>query len=366
MTDERLTKAMKPAAALKRRLRLALGLGTIGLGAGLGIAVAQGVWMMTGASTAQAAPAVVRAPLPIENCINVAGALEAPNEGDWGYRIRRRDLATIRAAGFDTIRVPIKFSAHALETAPYTIDPQFLARIDEVVAWALENDLTIILNLCHYTELFEDPDTHEPRLIALWAQIAKRYANASPKVMFELINEPQEAFSGPRVNRVQAEALAVIRKTNPTRTVIFAGDQWGNINGMDNLELPNDPYVAGTVHYYQPFEFTHQGAKWMDNPPPAGRLWPRRGEMAEHAHDMARIAEFRARIQAPVLLGEYGVGVEVPMSLRADWTRAMSRAFKEMNMPACYFNFTGGFDSYDRSVERWHAPILEALELNKK
>ena len=107
MTDERLTKAMKPAAALKRRLRLALGLGTIGLGAGLGIAVAQGVWMMTGASTAQAAPAVVRAPLPIENCINVAGALEAPNEGDWGYRIRRRDLATIRAAGFDTIRVPL-------------------------------------------------------------------------------------------------------------------------------------------------------------------------------------------------------------------------------------------------------------------
>jgi endoglucanase len=356
----------KPRAALPRPLRLALGVGTLGLGAGLGIGIAQALWAFGHAGPAEAAQSVQRAALPIENCINVAGALEAPREGDWGYKIRERDFATIRAAGFDTIRVPIKFSAHALENAPYTIDPAFFARIDEVVAWALKHDLTIILNLCHYTELFEDPDTHEPRLIALWAQIAQRYAKTSPKVMFELINEPQEAFSGPRVNRVQAEALAVIRQTNPTRTVIFAGDEWGNINGMDNLELPDDPYVAGTVHYYQPFEFTHQGATWMDDPPPAGRLWPRPGELAELAHDLARIAEFRARIQAPVLLGEYGVGVEVPMTQRADWTRAMTRAFREINMPACYFNFTGGFDSYDRSVENWHAPILEALELPRK
>jgi hypothetical protein len=54
------------------------------------------------------------------------------------------------------------------------------------------------------------------------------------------------------------------------------------------------------------------------------------------------------------------------MRLRADWTRAMTNAFKEINMPACYFNFTGGFDTYDRSVEQWHAPLLEALQLRPK
>ena len=349
-----------------RRSGLVCALGTILIGSGVGVAVAQGVWQVTKAPTRTQISTVARAPFPVERCINVAGALEAPNEGDWGYKIRERDFRTIRAAGFDTIRVPIKFSAHAMEQAPYTLDPTFIARIDEVVRWALRNDLTIILNLCHYTELFENPDVHERRLVALWAQIAARYQNTPAKVMFEIINEPQEAFSGPRVNQVQAEVLTVIRKTNPTRTVIFAGDNWGNIGGIDNLELPDDPYVVGTVHYYQPFEFTHSGASWMDDPPPAGRMWPRPGETRELQRDLAQIAAFRERIKAPVLLGEYGVGVEVPMRLRADWTRAMTSAFKEIKMPACYFNFTGGFDTYDRSVEQWHAPLLEALQLRPK
>ena len=349
-----------------RRSGLVCALGTLLIGSGVGVAVAQGVWRATKAPQQTQAAHVPRAPFPVERCLNVAGALEAPHEGDWGYKIRERDFRTIRAAGFDTVRVPIKFSAHALEQAPFTLDPAFMARIDEIVEWAMRNDLTIILTLCHYSELFENPDLHERRLVALWAQIAARYQKTSPKVMFEIINEPQQAFSGPRVNRVQAEVLSIIRKTNPTRTVIFAGDNWGNSGGIDNLEIPNDPYVVGTVHYYQPFEFTHQGASWMAKPPPAGRLWPQKGEESELMKDVAQIAAFRDRIQAPVLVGEYGVGVDVPMRQRADWTRAITRAFEEINMPTCYFNFTAGFDTYDRSVEQWHAPLLEALHVRPK
>ena len=86
----------------------------------------------------------------IQRCINLGNALEAPNEGDWGFIIRQSDLETIAEAGFDTVRIPIRWSAHADTEFPYTIDRDFFARIDEVVGWALEAELQVIIDLHHY------------------------------------------------------------------------------------------------------------------------------------------------------------------------------------------------------------------------
>jgi endoglucanase len=355
---------MKQMMSFCSRFGAACAIGAILVGSGVGVAVAQGWWQSTNQpSSAPGERVVNRAYFPVKRCINLASALEAPREGEWGYTIRERDLRAIRDVGFDTIRVPIKWSAHASQNAPYTINPAFFARIDQVMTWGLQANLTIIINVHHYDELFKDPDRHEPRLIALWSQIAARYRTAPPNVIFEIINEPQEAFTGERVNITQTRALAAIRQTNPTRTVIFAGDEWGNINGMDNLKLPNDPYLVGTVHYYQPFEFTHQGATWMDEAPPSGRLWPRRGEFDTLHEDIQRMAAFRTRLGAPVLMGEYGVDNAVPMAQRALWTRDITRAFKEIDMPTCYFNFASGFATYDLEREQWHQSLITALEL---
>lgn len=348
--------------AICTRFGLACALGAILVGGGVGVAVAQGWWHMGGARNEHAAPVQNQAYFPVNRCINVGGALEAPNEGDWfNYRIRERDMRTIAAAGFNTVRIPIKWSAHALTNAPYTINPSFFARIDEVMTWALQANLNVIINVHHYDELYADPDRHEPRLDALWAQIGARYRTAPAEVMFEIINEPRDAFSGERVNIAQARALSIIRQTNSTRTVILTGDNWGNIGGIDNLRLPNDPYIVGTVHYYSPFEFTHQGADWMPNPPPAGRSWPTGGERAQLSRDMQRLVAFRNRIQAPVLLGEFGTGDNIPMAHRAAWTADMRQAFDSINMPSCFFNYAAGFSAYDLQREQWKAPLLEAL-----
>lgn len=93
----------------------------------------------------KAAPTVDAAPQPafplkaspIRRCMNMGGALEAPREGEWGYTVRREDFARLRAAGFDTIRLPVKFSAHSDRVPPFSIDPSFLRRIDQIVDWAL-------------------------------------------------------------------------------------------------------------------------------------------------------------------------------------------------------------------------------------
>jgi endoglucanase len=350
-----------------KRFGVACALGAILVGAGFGVAVAQGWWQIGSGQQPISRQVQNQAYFPVNRCINVGGALEAPNEGDWfNYKIRQRDMQTIARAGFDTVRIPIKWSAHAQTKAPYTIDPAFFARIDEVMTWALQSRLNVIINVHHYDELYADPDAHEPRLDALWAQIAARYRSAPANVMFEIVNEPRDNFSGQRVNVAQARALSIIRQTNPTRTAILTGDNWGSIEGMDNLQMPADPYIVGTVHYYSPFEFTHQGAEFGENPPPAGRTWPRLGEREQLQRDMNRMAAFRTRIGAPVLMGEYGTLDNIPMVQRAAWTADVRRAFQAINMPTCYFNYAAGFSLYDLQREQWKAPLISALGLTPR
>ena len=216
--------------------------------------------------------------------VNLGNALEAPREGDWGLTLQAEYFELIAEAGFAHVRVPIKFSAYADATAPYTIpeaDPSVVnaaslwERIDWVIDQAETNGLYVILDLHHYDELHEAPAAHRDRYLAIWGQIATRYSDAGPLVLFELLNEPNGAFDeDPQVlNALLADALATVRATNPTRPVIVGPAGFNGIGALDALELPADPNLIVSVHFYDPFPFTHQGAEWTDPVPPAPATW---------------------------------------------------------------------------------------------
>ena len=104
---------------------------------------------------------VVQATTPpvIRNCVNMGNMLEAPIEGEWGTVVAEHYFSAIAEAGFDTVRIPIHWSGHTDTRAPYTIDPIFLARVDEVIGWALDANLQVILNVHHYYEIMDTPLT---------------------------------------------------------------------------------------------------------------------------------------------------------------------------------------------------------------
>lgn len=356
---------MERIADLCRRYGAACAVAAFVGAAAAGAALAQGWWTVTQPRSA-ASTVVNQAYFPVHRCMNMGSGLEAPVEGEWGYRFRQRDFATIRAAGFDTVRIPIRWSSHAGTAPPYTINPDFRSRIDQIVSWGLEAGLNVIINVHHYEELYADPNRHEARLEAIWMQLAGWYRAAPPQLMFEIINEPRDAFSGQRVNDTQNRILAGIRQTNPTRTVILAGDEWGALSGMDNLRLPPDPFVVATVHYYGPYEFTHQGAEWLgDDAPPAGRSWPQLGEREQLARDVESVVQWRDQLKVPVFLGEYGAETTVAPVERIEWTADVTRALDEARIPWCYFNYAGGFATYDLARESWKMPLLEALGLRQ-
>jgi len=124
--------------------------------------------------------------------INLGNALEAPKEGAWGVTLKAEYFKAIKDAGFDSVRLPVKWSAHAQETAPYTIDPMFFERVVWAIDQALANRLNIIVNVHHYNEVDAAPEEHLPRLEGLWRQIAARYKDRPRAVVFELLNEPHD------------------------------------------------------------------------------------------------------------------------------------------------------------------------------
>jgi len=304
-------------------------------------------------------------PLNLGRGINLGNALDAPREGEWGVTLQESYFQAIKEAGFDTIRLPVKWSAHAEAAAPYTIDSKFFERIDWAVDQALSRGRNLVLNIHHYTEMDENPDEHRARLVAIWRQIAARYRDRPPALKFELLNEPHDRLTAGKWNAILAEALAVVRETNPTRQVVVGPVAWNGISELKSLELPEaDRNLIVTVHYYGPFQFTHQGAHWLDakSRPPMGKRWT--GTEEERR---AIIREFDAAAQwglakrRPVFLGEFGAINMADMESRARWTKFIADVAAERRMGWAYWEFCSGFGAYDAGRNAWIEPLRDAL-----
>ncbi len=205
--------------------------------------------------------------------VNFGNALEAPTEGAWGMTLEENYFQLVKDAGFSAIRLPVKWSAHALSAAPYTIDPTFLKRVDWAVSNATSRGLSIIVNMHNYDQLLTEPAAHLERFVSIWKQLAEHYKSRNDQVFFEILNEPNGKLE-PLWNDYASKVLAVIRQSNPTRAVIVGPNGWNSIGRLGELSLPSDPNLIVTVHFYDPFSFTHQGAEWATPIPPTGIAFP--------------------------------------------------------------------------------------------
>ena len=100
--------------------------------------------------------------------INMGNMLEAPTEGEWGLTLQEEYLDLIKEAGFDFVRLPVRWNTRAEQEWPYSIDPAFFARVDKVVNWALGRELAVILDLHHSEEMMGDPWSHIDRYLGIW------------------------------------------------------------------------------------------------------------------------------------------------------------------------------------------------------
>lgn len=296
--------------------------------------------------------------------VNFGNALEAPKEGEWGMVLEERFFDLVKQSGFSTIRLPTKWSAHASRAAPYTIDRNFFARVDWAVDNALKRGLNIVVNMHHYDELFTDVDSERERFIALWDQIATRYKDKPAALVFEPLNEPHGALTSGLWQRLFDDTLAVIRKTNPTRNVIFTGADWGGPGSLKGMKRPADPHLIATFHYYLPFQFTHQGAEWVDGSDAwIGTEWlGKSNDRVNVDFDFDQVAKWARDNKIPLWMGEFGsYGKNADMASRQRWTAYVARAAEKRGISWAYWEFGAGFGIYDRERNVWIEPILTAL-----
>ncbi len=250
---------------------------------------------------------------------NVGNTLDAiPDETSWGNpRITPELLAAIHDQGFKSIRLPVTWTDHQGGAPDYTIDPAYLDRIQQVVNWALDEGLYVLLNLHHdsWQWVLDMPTQHDQvlaRYTATWTQIAETFRDAPRRVLFESINEPQftessgEAQEFQLLDELNTTFHSIVRGTggaNADRVLVLpslhtSSDQAIIDSLADTIAALDDPNIAATVHFY---------GFWPFSVNIAGYTRFNAEVQADITGSFDRVHDTFVSRGIPVIVGEYGL-----------------------------------------------------------
>jgi endoglucanase len=332
---------------------------------------------------------------------NLGNYLEAPPGQDWGARYGPADFKHIRAEGFDHVRLPIAWHHYAGPAPEHKLAAAIFAKVDALVDEAKRNGLNVIIDLHHFDEFTKDPAAHRAKFLALWRQIADHYSAAPEDIAFELLNEPKDAATTAAMNPIYAEAIREIRKTNPKRTLFIGPGRWNQASELVHLRLPeDDDNLIVTVHCYDPFYFTHQGASWAGadvkvtgirypgppakplQPPPGVKVnpwvldWLERYNTLPAERNPCGPAAFRGAVRLakewadyygrPVHVGEFGCYIKADPESRARFYGDFRAALDEAGLGWAMWDWKAGFHYWDPQADRPAPGMREALFPRKK
>ena len=125
---------------------------------------------------------------------NLGNSLDAVGgETNWGNpKITQQLVSAVKAAGFKTLRVPVAWSQFS-DATNFTIDPAWMARVDEVVNYALNEDMYVMINM-HWDGGWMQPTYAQQayvnnRMSIMWTQIATHFRDYGDKLIFAGTNE---------------------------------------------------------------------------------------------------------------------------------------------------------------------------------
>lgn len=330
-----------------------------------------------------------RAAAKLKRGVNLGNGWEA-EPGTWGLSYTVEDVERIAEAGFDHIRVPVAWHFHLEDRE---ISHELLGKLEPVLRRALDRGLRVLLDWHHFEALCKAPGAHRGEFVDGWRVIARHFAEWPEALHFELLNEPCLELGGELLNEVHAEALEAIRRSNPERIVVVNPGGWSVVGSLGALRLPDgEERVIVSVHCYEPFEFTHQGAGWVGLEPLTGVVFPGPPEkplaMPDALEDrfglqswlevyntrsgaenpssireverlLSEAAEWSKVFGRPVHLGEFGAYEAADLASRKRYAEAVRRAAENQGIPWCWWEWKAGFGCWD--AERDEPVLVEEL-----
>ncbi|MEI7731967.1 MAG: glycoside hydrolase family 5 protein [Verrucomicrobiota bacterium] len=287
-----------------------------------------------------------------------------------GINIRRMEelgeshYRAIKDAGFQHIRIPLFPFKYMKSKSGFDIQPVFFSQLDTAVRCALAHDLMVTLDLHEHKEMRKDPVGTQGKFLAAWRQIAPHCKDYPSQVVFEIANEPP--MSPELWNALYPQALKIIRASNPSRTVLVGAPVRGcHIPYLKDLRLPeNDRNLIATVHYYDPFAFTHQGVAFSEHfKDVSGVNWSgteQEKKAITEAFDFAQ--KWSEEHHCPINMGEFGTGSKGAMEERIRWTSFVVRQMEARHWSWSFFEFDQpDFGIYDKASGKWLGGIRDTL-----
>ncbi len=312
------------------------------------------------------------------------------------------DIAVMAKLGFDNVRLSI--DATPLEGWPRGangLNADFVGRLDKAVDTMLADGLAITIDLHpeeDYKQKIKTDNNAVDRFTSLWRRLAAHYASRdSERVFYEIMNEPE--VSDPyRWAGIQARVAAAIREVAPNNTIIATGPNYSDIQDL----LTQNPLADGNViynfHFYDPHEFTHQGAGWglgwwrythgipypADESSMAGlvkevpdaanrfaleRYWLDHWDGHRIRLTIDEAAEWGRANGVPLICNEFGAYREhSDETSRMNWIRDVRTALEADGIGWAMWDYRGGFGvvwKEDGQAAKVDEKVVEALGLGK-
>ncbi|MEU1011680.1 cellulase family glycosylhydrolase [Streptomyces sp. NPDC005890] len=290
---------------------------TLGLSAGSAFAAPDGHGQPS-RSTVRVPAGATDAVAAMQPSWNLGNTLDAiPDETSWGNPpVTKALFDTIRAQGFRSVRIPVTWTDHQSATAPYTIDATFMARVKQVVDWALADGLYVVLNVHHdswqwIANMAGDHDKVLARFDAIWTQVSAAFRDEPRSVLFESVNEPQfdnatDARKTQFLNELNTSFHTIVRSSgggNASRLLVLptlgctpSQDLMNKLSST--MSALHDGNLVATVHYYgwYPFSVNIAGGTRFDA-----------ASQQDMTDAFARMHDTFVAKGIPVYLGEYGL-----------------------------------------------------------
>lgn len=269
----------------------------------------------------------------------------------------------IHQAGFNHVRINFHPLRDGKPNGKGELRKEFFETLDWAIDQALTNKLLVVLDYHDDLAISPDPAGKKRDFLASWSAISEHYRERPSEVLFEILNEPAPKFTHESWNEYWHEALGIIRRTNPTRTVILGPDPWNSYKQLDSLQLPEDDRnLIATFHYYDPFEFTHQGTPWTGQKDKTGVTWEATEKQAKDIEQaFEQVQAWSKRHNRPIYLGEFGAYEKAGMDSRVRWTTFVARQAEKRGWSWAYWQFAGDFVLFEMSTQEWVQPIRDAL-----
>ena len=325
--------------------------------------------------------------------INLGNSLDAFREGLGGLetetcwdnpRTTREMIDMYAKAGFDLLRVPVTWDVHMGPGPDWTVDPAWMARVQEVVRWGVEAGMTVMLNIHHEfpwvrPELSELADVL-PRYRSLWRQIALAFADYGDELILQGNNEPNLMGgencawgSGTRsvragVNVLNHTFVRTVRETgghNATRWLCIPNLAARPLpDCMRDMIMPRDDRLIYTIHCYVPDRFVFQRVDQHDT---AFFDEKARDEVREMFEDIKRWAVPHG---LPIMFTEWGaVAKRLPNGKfndeeRIRFAELFLQCAGELDAPCIWWDNNylergdESFGLFDRETLTCHSPAL--------